>query len=323
MILRRMSLFKKAFPAVLLIFFCFQSYGQQMPFNPVSYRIFTPFILNPAAAGSKDYLSVDMLAGFNGKSASQILSTNSRITRRIPGINPSGKKYFYTDFGIGASAFNDFQSADSTHNAGISLSGSYHIPLNKRALSFLSVGASLKGLYHFHEGNAERIQPSKEFYYPEFDMGLYIYNPKAYAGLSATNLLGRPKDTVNVSPYIVPVSRQYNFIAGYKFVISKSMNLVFEPSLLIHTDDSLSFSLKKNVEPALKLYAGDFLIGTYFNDYSSISFFFQYRYPKFYVGTFFALPKNSPFYKKSPTAEIAFGINFSRNKSGYTKSSHW
>jgi hypothetical protein len=73
----------------------------------------------------------------------------------------------------------------------------------------------------------------------------------------------------------------------------------------------------------LKVYAGNFCIGTYFNDYSKISFFFQYRFPRLYLGAFFAMPKNSPYFKESPTTEIAVGINFSRNKSGFTKNSHW
>ena len=215
------------------------------------------------------------------------------------------------------------QTGDSTHNAGISAAVAYHIPLSKKALSFLSLGASVKGMYHFYEGNPDRSMPYKEFYFPNVDVGLYLYNPKAYAGLSVTNLLDPPKDTATLTNYRIPLSRQYNFIAGYKIVLSRELNLVLEPSILIHTDDSLSFDIKENIEPALKLYAGNFCLGTYFNDYSKISFFFQYRYPSFYVGTYFALPKNSPFFKKSLTSEIAFGINFSHNKSGYTKNGHW
>ena len=84
---------------------------------------------------------------------------------------------------------------------------------------------------------------------------------------------------------------------------------------MILTDDSLSFDFKQSLQPVLKLYAGNFCIGTYFNDYNKVSFFFQYRYPKFYFGAFFALPKDTPFFQKSPTAEIALGINFSRNNS--------
>jgi len=318
-----MSVFRKISLILLTLFYCELSFGQQVPFNPVSYRIYTPFLINPGIAGSKDYFSVDMLAGFSGKSYSQILSGNTRITKKVLGYLPSGRTYSYTNIGVGLSAYNSFETGDSTHNAGVSATGAYHFPLSKKALSFLSVGVSIKGMYHFHEGDTNRSIPFKEFYFPNVDVGLYLYNPKAYGGLSVTNLLDPPTDTVTLSNYSIPVSRQYNFIAGYKIVLSRSLNLVLEPSILIHTDDSLSFDIKESIEPALKLYAGNFCLGTYFNDYSKISFFFQYRYPKFYVGTYFALPKDSPFYKKSLTSEIAFGINFSHNKSGYTKYGHW
>jgi type IX secretion system PorP/SprF family membrane protein len=311
---------------ILLIAAPFEmSFGQQMPFNPVSYRIFSPFLINPAIAGSKDYTSFDILAGFNGKSYSQIVSGNARIARKTSGYGPSGRIYSYTNIGTGAYAYNDFNSTDSIHNAGISAALSYHIPLNNKALSFLSIGASIKGMYHFYQGNSDLTIPIpyKEFYFPNVDVGVYWYNPNSYAGISATNLLDPPADTVTLTNYPIPVSRQYNFIAGYKFVISRALNLVLEPSVIIHTNDTLAFDIKENIEPALKIYAGNFCIGTYFNDYSKISFFFQYRYPQFYVGTFFALPKKSPFFKTSLNAEIALGINFSHNKSGYTKYGHW
>ena len=76
-------------------------FGQQMPFNPVSYRIFSPFILNPAIAGSKDYMSFDVLAGFNGKSNSQVASGNARIARKTSGYGTSGRIYSYTNIGAG------------------------------------------------------------------------------------------------------------------------------------------------------------------------------------------------------------------------------
>jgi type IX secretion system PorP/SprF family membrane protein len=318
-----MLVFRKIYLILLIGLYCEMSVGQQIPFNPVSYRIYSPFIINPAIAGSKDYFSLDVLAGFKGQSHSQILSGNTRITKKVLGYLPSGRTYSYTNIGTGFSGYNDYETSDSTHNAGISAAVAYHIPLSKKALSFLSVGVSVKGMYHFYEGNSDLSKPFKEFFFPNVDLGLYFYNPKAYAGLSVTNLLDPPKDTSTLTNYRVPVSRQYNFIAGYKIVLSRSLNLVLEPSILIHTDDSLSFDIKQSIEPALKLYAGNFCLGTYFNDYSKISFFFQYRYPTFYVGTYFALPKNSPFFKKSLTSEIAFGINFSHNKSGYTKNGHW
>ena len=318
-----MPVIRKIYTLLFSLFCLFPSFGQQMPFNPVSYRIYSPVLFNPAIAGSKDYLSIDLLAGFQGNSYSQAISGNTRLVKKIVGYRELGNSYRFTNFGMGFSGFNEYNEKDSTHNAGISAGIAYHIPLNKKALSFLSIGASVKGMYHFNEGNADLNIPYKEFYSPNVDLGIYLYHPKFYAGLSATNILAQPEDTATLSNYKIPISRQYNFIAGYKIVLSRDLDIILEPSLIIHTDDSLSFDIQENVEPLIKLYAGNFCVGTYFNDYSKVSFFFQYRYPRFYVGTFFALHKDSPYFKTPLTAEIAFGVNFSRNKSGYTKNGHW
>jgi hypothetical protein len=111
--------------------------AQQMPFNPVSYRIFSPFILNPAISGSKDYLSIDILGGFTGKSHSQMVSGNARIERKTSGYGPSGRIYSFTNIGTGGFFYNDFNSNDSIHNAGIGGTVSYHLPVNKRQLSYV------------------------------------------------------------------------------------------------------------------------------------------------------------------------------------------
>jgi type IX secretion system PorP/SprF family membrane protein len=319
-----MSSRKKIILSFFVVTFFYPSFGQQMPLNPISYRVFSPFIINPAIAGSKDFFSTVLIAGFKGKSYSEIITGNARISKKMSENNPSGRTFSFTNFGFGGSAFNDLDNTDSIHSAGLSAALAYHIPLNKKKnLTFLSIGASIKGLYHFREGNPDLGIHGKEYYYPNIDFGVYLYGPSAYAGLSATNFLDPPSAPDTLSNYQVPVSRQYNLIAGYKFVLSRSLNLVLEPSVIIFADDTSSFNIKENIEPMLKLYAGNFCLGTYFSDYSNFSFFFQYRYPKFYVGAFIAIPKNSPYYKKSVTTEIVLGISLSRNKSGYLKSSKW
>lgn len=312
---------KKPFLILVLVLNAIMSYGQQLPSYPVSYRIFSPLIINPAYSGSKDFLSADAIAGFKGNNYSQILSTNTRISRKVPGYLLSSRSSEFTNLGAGGTLFNIID--DSTQSAGIIASFSYHIPINKQSLTFLSIGAAARGTWHKLKADEDSDRNQKDFIFPNADFGIYLYNPSFYAGISATNLLGRPADRDTLSSYSIPVSRQFNLQAGAKLVISRALRLVIEPSILINTDDSLSFDIKENLEPMLKIYAGDFCLGTYFNDYSKISFFFQYRFPRFYVGTFFALPKDSPYFKESPTTEIAIGINFSNAKSGFVKNGHW
>src|SRR4030066_2602813 len=103
-----MPVIKKVILILIITFPLRLSYGQQMPFNPVSYRIFSPFLINPAISGSKDYMSVDILAGFTGKSYSQVISGNARLARKTSGYGTSEKTYSFTNIGTGVSAYNDF-----------------------------------------------------------------------------------------------------------------------------------------------------------------------------------------------------------------------
>lgn len=130
-------------------------------------------------------------------------------------------------------------------------------------------------------------------------------------------------DNADMALYNIPVSRQYFFLAGYKIVLSRSLNIILEPSLIINLDDSLKFDSKESYNPMLKLYMDAFCLGAYMHDYNNLTFFFQYKFPKLYIGTLVDFPRNVPFYKRDLTVEIAAGFNFG----GVTKTSgsryHW
>jgi len=80
--------------------------------------------------------------------------------------------------------------------------------------------------------------------------------------------------------------------------------------LIVNLDDSLDFSDKNSYNPMLKLYMDAFCIGSYLHSYDNLTFFFQYKFPSFYIGTLVDFPRNVPFYKKDLTVEIAAGFNF-------------
>jgi type IX secretion system PorP/SprF family membrane protein len=316
-----MSAIKKILLILFLAFTLKVSEGQQTPLNPVSYRIFSPFIFNPAITGSKDFLSADLIAGSTGKNKSQIISGNTRLSKKGQDYFSSPAATKFTNIGLGGYLFNDLNGL--SRNTGAGLSGSYHVQLDKQALSFLSFGASAKAVYNRYSGNPDLSDSAKNTFFPNFDAGIYYYSPSFYAGFSSTNILGNPEETDSLSISVIPVSRQLFFQAGYRFVLNRSLNILLEPSVIINTDDSFSEKLSEMIQPALKLYAGDFCVGTYFSDFNKMSFFLQFKYPKFYLGTYFALPNDSPFYKKSITAEFAIGINFSGFKTGFPGVNHW
>jgi len=296
-------------------------YGQTTPLMPVSYRIFSPYIFNPAIAGSKDFFSTDLLAGKNGESNYQLLSGSARLGKTLPGYFSSPGTTEFSKIGIGGSIFNEMDGV--ARNAGMSVTGSYHLQLDNNALSFLSFGATVKGVYNNYSGNTDLSDSARSTFFPNIDAGVYFYGTSLFAGVSVTNILGSPEDEDSLRIYNIPVSQQLFFQLGYKLVISRSLNIVIEPSVIINSDLSFSGEIADMIEPMLKVYAGNFCAGTYFYDFDKYSFFLQYKYPKFYIGTYFELTKGSPFYKSPILGELAIGINLSAIKHGSARFNHW
>jgi len=282
--------------------------GQNTPYNPISGRVFTPFIINPAAAGSKDFTALDLSATIQGENYSQLLSGNSRIAKKGPRYFGAPVSKSYTRVGFGAALFNDVSGP--SRNLGINIASAYHIPLNDKNLSFLSAGVALKGIYNMTDSLPDPGAPSRNAFIPNADAGIYFYGQKFHAGVSATNILGSMTDSADMAIYNIPVSRQYFLIAGYKIVLSKSLNIILEPSIIVNLDDSLEFSDKNSYNPMLKLYMDAFCVGSYLHSYDNLTFFFQYKFPNFYVGTLVDFPRNVPFFKRDMTVEIAAGFNF-------------
>jgi type IX secretion system PorP/SprF family membrane protein len=307
----------------VLILLCYVSLskGQQTPYYPISYRVFSPFIFNPAIAGSKDFSTVDVQISNYGKSNSQIASGNFRLTKSKDEYVTSIKTPDFTNIGLGGYLFNDMNGL--SRNIGAGISADYHLQMDKKALSFLSFGVSAKGVYNKYSGDPDLEKPSKNTFFPNIDAGVYYYSANLFAGISGTNLLGNPEDPDSLGFYSIPVSRQFFLQVGYKFVLSRSKDILLEPSLIVNSDDSFSGEILDMLKPALKLYAGNFCLGTYFNDFDRISLFLQYKYPKFYIGTYFELPYNSAYYKNPILAELTFGINISAIKTGFTRGNHW
>jgi len=313
------SIFKRAFLLSFFIFLLNSVLAQETPLNPVSYRVFNQFILNPAITGSKDFFSLESIAAFQGKFKSQILSANGRIAKPTPTYFYSPQVKDFTRTGAGCFLFNDENA--TSRSIGISTSVAYHIPLNASITSFLSVGASVKGVYNkMPPSSTEPGGISREKYFTNADLGIYYYGPKAFAGLSVSNILGNP-DTLEISD--MPVTREYFLMAGYKFVISRTQNIVLEPSVIINANDSLSTEFKNLVKPMLKLYVDRVCVGTYFHDYEYFSFFFQYNYPRICIGTYFEYPIGTPYYEKQLFAELTVGINLSGKRLRKKESLHW
>lgn len=316
-----MKLYKLFFPVLFiqLIFLSGESYSQQGLDIPVSYRIFNQFIFNPAIAGSKDFSSIDLLISNYGKSNSQIASGNLRLSKSGQEYLSSPSAAEFSNFGAGGYLLNYNDSI--SRNIVIGGTGSYHIRLDKEALSYLSFGITAKVLFNRYTDIAENnILPEKSFI-PYVDAGIFYYNPRFYAGVSATNLLGNAPEPDSSNLYSRPVLTQFCLNAGYKIVISK--NILIEPFFILNYNDSVSVVLKKMLKPGLTIYVNNFRLGTFFNDFNRLSFFGQFKYSKAYIGTYFEFPYKSAFYFDPIIAELAIGLNLSSFKKEFPRMNHW
>ena len=271
----------------ILLFLLFLSHfsdavGQHTPSSPVSNNIFNPFVFNPAITGSKDFMAIDLAAVIQGNDKSQLLSGNTRIAEKGPTYFGAPVSRNYTPFGAGISIFNDVTGP--SQSIGMSAAASYHMPLNTRNLSFVSGGLAIKGIYNMLDSIPDTEAPPKNTFIPNIDAGVYYYGQFGFAGISVTNIFGSMLSEEDKSIYDVPVSRQYFLTAGYKFIISRSLNVVLEPSIIVNLDDSLSFGEPDTYNPMLKIYMEDFCVGTYFHDFDNLTFFFQYKFPQWYLG---------------------------------------
>jgi type IX secretion system PorP/SprF family membrane protein len=312
---------KKHLLTLVIISFLTDVTAQDTHFTPALSKVFTPFLINPAIAGSKDFFAIELAAVIQGSEKAQILSGNTRIAKK-------GPKYFgvpelrdYSRIGIGASLFNDLTG--TSRNIGFSTAASWHLPLSKTNLSFLSGGIAIKGFYNHLDKITDFESNKRGSFIPGIDAGVYYYGQKIYAGISITNILGHISDSIGNGSFEIPVSRHYFFITGYKFILSRSMNIMMEPSLIINVDDSLKFNIIETYNPMLTLYMDDFCIGTYLHDYDKLTFFFKYRFPGLYLGALVDFPKNTPFFKKELIVEISLGVKIGNWKSASRGKWHW
>ncbi|MBN1133113.1 MAG: type IX secretion system membrane protein PorP/SprF [Bacteroidales bacterium] len=300
---------------------CSVSVGQKIPSKPFSYPVYAPLVINPAIAGSKDFKNINLMLRVNGSPGAQMLTYNSRLPGKASGAAIIPGEIPFSNFGVGGYIVHD--PMVSSRNLGMGLSGSYHIPLNRTNLSFLSIGLSARGTYNIDKEDGETPPEGFKPFTPNADFGLYYYGPTAFAGLSSTNLLGMINDSVTAYGDETYVPREYHFYGGYKFLLSRKQAIVLEPSILVSATDSTLSELYKDIIPYLKLYMGNFFVGTCFRDWDNLSLFMQYQFPRFFTGVFIEFPRTGFLTADNIIIEVSLGLNLGGDKNMFIKNRHW
>jgi len=250
---------------------------------------------------------------------------DTRISKKADNYFFTSSYNQFTPLGIGAAFFNDLNG--SSRNLGGMLSGAFHFSLGKKSINYLSLGVSWKGVYNIYNPDSltdiNAVGSATKMFYSNLDAGIYIYGPSYFAGLSVTNLLGNPENADSLGNYRLPVSMQYNALAGFKIILYRPLNIILEPSVIINLDEPEINDIADQIKPLLNLYLNDFCLGTYFYDQDKWTFFFQYKYPRIYLGTYFEFRKNTVFRISQPYIEITAGINLPGGKRQSGNYSRW
>lgn len=196
--------------------------AQQISLN--SQYVFNEMLVNPGATGSKDYIPIQLgfrkqWSGFEGAPVTQALSVNSKI----------GKK-----MGLGGSLFNDV--AGPSRRTGLNVNTAYHLQLDQRNNHKLGLGIGISLTQHIIDVNRLTTylpdDPAVLAGYnnelvPDANVGVFYYfKDKAYAGVSAYNLVQMDRDLYDFDNSIGnPLVRTYYFLGGYNFSLSENFGL--------------------------------------------------------------------------------------------------
>lgn len=197
--------------------------------------LFNPLILNPAAAGSYDYINVmgiyrNQWTGLEGAPITAALSVDGSARGRTVGL---GLQYINEKIGalrqnaiIPTAAYRVRVGDESWLSAGMSF-GLFHNRLNGAELTFKDAASETS-----IPSTAEGVT------YVDVNTGFYYHSPKLTTGLSIVNLF-KPslRYASGAKGDLGEVNRHYQFYVGYLIPINESFAI--QPSTLLKTSEKV------------------------------------------------------------------------------------
>ncbi|MBL0343015.1 MAG: type IX secretion system membrane protein PorP/SprF [Bacteroidetes bacterium] len=217
---------KRIFTVLLLLSMPGIALAQQNPL--FSHYMFNGLYINPAYAGSKEFISTTLIArkqwtGLEGSPSTQIASLHAPLNNKKVGLGA-----VISNDKIGITSETDFYA-----------SYAYHLPMS---VGKLSLGVS-GGFSYFKSKFSDLTvwDPDDPVYetnslsniLPNFGVGAYYYSRKFYAGLSAPQILSYDSDQsfhIKIDK-VHKVTRHYYFSTGG--IIPTPGELKFRPSVML------------------------------------------------------------------------------------------
>ena len=234
----------------VLSFLSFKGFAQQQ--GQYSQYMMNYFLINPAVAGTEDYLDVRMgyrnqWAGLEGAPKNYYLTAHMPLNK----IHDRHDKKFHRKMTepyhvLGGMASGQTLGAIGTYTA--NLSYAFHLPLT---LDWSMSGGISAGVmqYSLNQNKIQFVdnltdvaQTGYNKIKPNLNVGVWFYTSKFFGGLSSSQLfeskLGYTGDG--------KLQRHYYATAGYKFQLNKELGLV--PSVLFKTVPGAAYQVDVNAK---------------------------------------------------------------------------
>jgi len=226
------------------------SFGQQDPM--FTQYMFNSLTFNPAYAGSKNYLSANVLY------RTQWLGWNARNNNLNPELTTGGAPISQTftihtpvnkRVGVGLSVVND--KIGATESTSANLSYAYRIPFAEGHLALAIQGGMINFRGDFRNLIARDVddpafaveQPND--WRPNFGTGIYYNSDRFYAGVSVPRLIEMtlrntdPNENPSVREFVKSY-RHFYFTMGGAIPLNGNQDFVFKPSFLVKSVGLLS-----------------------------------------------------------------------------------
>ena len=230
---------KKYILTLIIAAFFSSAYSQQIA--TYSQFMHDHYLINPAAAGSQDFIPVSLgykklWTGFEGSPSFQTLAGNMKVADNM---------------GVGVRVHN--YSAGFVSNTGIDLTYAYQIDLgNDMKLSFGLSGVLTQYTMDKSKISLENpddntvIYASEKLISPDANFGTYFYGKNYFAGIAVFQLFGKKVNMMNTKYMENKQVRHYALHGGYRFDIGEDYSV--EPSLMFKMIENGQMTLDFNVK---------------------------------------------------------------------------
>ncbi len=181
------------------LFLCTSVFAQQRP--QFSQYMMNQFVLNPAVAGTEDFLNIragyrNQWAGMEGAPKTFYLTANAPIGKPMHTPLGDSKIAHHNWHGVGANVYSDATGA--IRKSGALMAYSYNMALVKHVR--VSFGAffgfqqfSLDGKnFRLTDEQDNLLNGNKSIMKPDATLGIWVYNKNFYYGLSVQQLFSSP-----------------------------------------------------------------------------------------------------------------------------------